>query len=259
MLFAEFYCRPSNQYLPKHPDVHSGYKSQEKVGAVAALFQYAFEPIYFLKNSVSKSTYDRFIQVFGFVPNKDKKLAMKTFLYNHAATYQFCKEGACSWRCAYAAMKLAQIFQNTKVAVFLQSNAKKDQFVVVLGKPTVNGSEFYVYDPLLNADLLFSHQSYQKDVLPTYPDAQHPSPFAFKMKITKEMAEDYEKRWPKILKFLLDLCEQNRKSSESLCKDFQYCLSIMKAGYSQDELASTCQKAVSTFDTIVELHKLGLN
>jgi len=75
--------------------------------------------------------------------------------------------GNCSHRSGYASLKLHEMFKNTPIRVVNKSADKVDQYVVLIGNKTTG---WFVYDPLTNPELIFTHEEYAKTILTLFTE-----------------------------------------------------------------------------------------
>jgi len=113
-------------------------------------------------------------------------------VFLRAFIFDISNYGNCSHRAGYAAIQLFKMLKSTDLQVIVKSAKSTDHFVVYLGNKTIG---WFIYDPLTNPELVFTHEEYSKTILPMFPKdidgLRKRIPVTFK--ITEESCQKYEK------------------------------------------------------------------
>lgn len=144
-----------------------------------------------------------------------------------AFIFDISNYGNCAHRAGYAAIQLFNIFKSTDVKILVQSAKLADQFVVYLGNKTMG---WYVYDPLTNPELVFTHDEYIQSILPMFPkdtdSLRKRIPVSFK--ITEESCLKYQKMSETLVTQLH--AELDRFDSRALLSTPAMIFSLLKIG-----------------------------
>jgi len=204
----------------------------------------------FAHNIVQKSTIklnqgsqiqepEQIAAIFGCYPT-DITIAMKQFMFKHATLFDITQVGACTERASYAALSLAEAFKTQAINVAYTSNIKKNQFAVILGNKEIG---FYVYDPLTNPELIFSHAYYTKNVLSQFPD-NHITSNQVKVKITSDILEEFEAQKNLMRTRLATYIQDNLPTLEQLYHDRIFHFTTMALGYDMANEKNSLNEAV---------------
>lgn len=248
---SSFYTSVGAFYFPKSTYVKKEFSKDSVAGAVSAIVRTTIETISIDAEALSRENYFKMVEAFGFQLNADKETALKAFLFDRAATFQFCPYGTCAWRACYAGLKLIRVFQNSNLQVFVEAAKIKDHFTVMLGSKVTG---WFVYDPLTNPDVVFPVDLYNKEIIPTFSDRRSTAE-RFSLKITPALAEAYENAWPRIQKLYLETCRAAKLDPKKLVRDPAFsCLRLDKVPSEQH--LELCKKAIAIFDEIVKKQQI---
>jgi hypothetical protein len=224
-MIEEFYeMPPSERFFPLSKDTSQKYQDKAGLktlsGVTSTIVQRNLLPVQLISGDN-----ERQLTLFGYYPNS-KDNAMKCYLFERAATFKLTHVGACSFRASHAAICLARIFAESNVTVALTSAPTKDQFAVLLGN---KAEGWFVYDPLTNPDMIFEHKYYQENILPTFKSVAKEGQ-KFQLTISKELVNDFDRRWPKIKNEFSSLLNENEIDTNHLLRDrdFIACLQANK-------------------------------
>ncbi len=244
----KFYTSPSTYYFPKSEYRRKEFVKDHVNGAVSSIFQHVIHPLSRDVGIYSKETYRDLVEAFGFDLRSDDKLTnLKIFWFERAATFQFCPYGSCAWRASYAAVKLARVFHNTDLKIYLKSAETKDQFTVMVGNKTHG---WFVYDPLTNPDVVFPVELYNKKIVGTFSD-RPASARAFSLQITPQLADEYEAFWPRMQKLYLQYCNNTAVTVEGLKRDLAFMGGFKLAAVQPQQHDKICAEAIKVFTGVV--------
>lgn len=216
-------------------------------GAVAAIFKHVTR--YLSVDSVhTKETYRVLADALGFeFISHDIELESKSFWFDRAATFQFCPYGSCAWRASYAAVKIAKIFQNSDLKIYVKSAETKDQFTVMVGN---KNRGWFVYDPLTNPDVFFPVELFNKKVVGTFSD-RRPGASQFCLQITPDLLEEYSKIWPRLQKLYLQQCANTVVTVKSLLNDPAFLGGLKLGQVKPSKYNEVCKRAIEIFKDLV--------
>lgn len=121
-----------------------------------------------LSQSYDLSTQFRF---WGHIaPNKDA--AQRQLLILNSLIFQFTHLGNSHTRASYSALRLFEVLQNSDLKFYVKS-IKAHNHIVVYIKHHQN---WYIYDPMLNPDLIFSIKEYRQSVIKNLPVNEEKTP-----------------------------------------------------------------------------------
>lgn len=233
-----FYNSPSITYFPTSPHRRKEFTKSPLNEAVTSIFQHVIFPICY----DNPFRTEELSEAFGFNLFADKNAALKSFWFSRASAFQFCPYGSCAWRASFAATKLAKIFQNTDMNVFLNSAKTKDQFTVVVGSKTRG---WFVYDALTNPDKIFPIELYNQEIVGTFSDRKAGAE-SYSLKITSELVTEYEAAWPRIQKLYKQYVAKTKLTVKSLKKDHAFVATLQKE-VKEHQFNKVCQEAINIF------------
>lgn len=247
-----FYTSPSVYYFPKSEFRRKEFAKDHVNGAVGAIFQHVIHPVSRDTGDYSKETYRSMVEAFGYdLASGDQ---MKTFWFERAATFELCPYGSCAWRASYAAVKVARVFQNTSLKIFLKSAETKDQFTVVLGN---KARGWFVYDPLTNPDVFFPVELYNKKIIGTFSD-RRAGARQFSLQITPELVDEYTAVCPRIKKLYLSYCDSTPVTVERLKNDPAFIGGFRLSRVEPKQYDTVCEKAIKIFNEVVNKQRHAL-
>lgn len=151
-------------------------------------------------------------------------------LMTNAVRFTLIKLGNCLERSAYSAIALAEIFQGTKVRVALQSMTKVDHVAVTLGP--IKGI-FYVYDPLINPEIVIPLKEYQDNISPKLPKTEKLLP-KVKIEIDGHILQMYQVNKDRIMERIIE--QLNVTSTDELWAKSDFQELLVSNGYNQEHL-----------------------
>lgn len=121
-----------------------------------------------LSQSYDLSTQFRF---WGHIaPNKD--IAQRQLLILNSLIFQHTHLGNSHTRASYSAFRLFELLQNSDLKFYVKSIKAHNHMVVYIKQ----NKSWYVYDPMLNPDLIFSSEEYRKNVIKKLPVNEEKTP-----------------------------------------------------------------------------------
>lgn len=115
-----------------------------------------------------------------------------TLLYTHSTLFSLIAVGNSAHRASYAALELKSCL-GKEFNIHIKNIPGYEHYVIYISKPGVN--EFYIYDPLLNPELIFTVEDYKEITTLYKKDPQRwtktPLSTPLQIKITPEIVDLY--------------------------------------------------------------------
>ncbi len=177
-----------------------------------------------------------------------------TLLYTHSTFFSLIAVGNSAHRASYAALELKSCLGDD-FNIHIKNIPGYEHYVIYISKPGVN--KFYIYDPLLNPELIFTVENY-KEITTLYQKdpqrwAKTPLPTPLHIKITSDIVNLYRQFTIKMQALMLT--EINSKLEFSYCYeelDLKSSLPKMKANAYKRRLQESIvflQEKISDFFT----------
>ncbi|MFI5343347.1 MAG: hypothetical protein ACHQUC_03905 [Chlamydiales bacterium] len=203
------------------------------VGALASkiLISFIFAP----------ETKEYFIKTFGIIPDSSENKCIH-YLFLQAARYRFFHQGACSLFASYASLYLAHYLPGANITVV--SNPRKDHYFMHIGTE-------YIYDPLVNPEILFLKKDYTMNVLRKLPDSiENGKPF--KLKITNAHAQLFNKQWPSIRREFLSTIQRTHTTVRELMSDPMFINILIKNRVNKAPRKALIVQAIEAIQNLVK-------
>ena len=244
-LLCKLYQRPPPPFFsPSCEHLSTKYLQNSEqdieIAAIAAtILQRQFDAFLNPRNALFLATSRK---LFG-DDQSSKASAMHAFLFSRISTFMYSGLGACAFRASYASVMLAALPKESHV--YLVSIPSKDQFVVQLRR---GKKEWFIYDPLLNPEMIFPFKNYHEEVLPQYKDRATQAR-KFKLRITNELSDEFFSKWPDILAKIALTFTATIATQDEIMNDshFLRCISYQGIDIKTDKVSS----ALTLVHTIV--------